>query len=173
MTGARNDDRAGPTRPRSPDQHDRKAPTDTMTKPRPTPPRSPDTMIMMTTTDAPRTGSPCQCSPICLSGSLSFLPDHLLSPPSMNTRSSAQKRNGIGPIGLDEVARDELLSPVRPIQHGFLDSPSMNTRSSAQKRRGDDHAFTETSDEDATIKYPNQKSRKHMNEDELLLLLVE
>ena len=128
---------------------------------------------MMTTTDAPMTGSPCPCSPICPSGSVSFLPDHLLSPPSMNTRSSAQKRNGSGPIGLDEVALDELLSPVRHIQLGSFDSPSRNTRSSAQKQRGDDFATTETSDEEATIRYPNRKSRKLMNEDELLLILVE
>jgi hypothetical protein len=91
----------------------------------------------------------------------------------MNTRSSAQKRNGSGPIGLDEVALDELLSPVRHIQLGSFDSPSRNTRSSAQKRRGDDFATTETSDEEATIRYPNRKSRKRMNEDELLLILVE
>jgi hypothetical protein len=91
----------------------------------------------------------------------------------MNTRSSAQKQNGGGPIGLDEVALDELLSPVRHIQLGSFDSPSRNTRSSAQKQRGDDFATTETSDEEATIRYPNRKSRKLMNEDELLLILVE
>jgi len=90
-----------------------------------------------------RTGSPCCHSPICPCDSISFLPD-------------------------------QLLLPARTIQHGVLDSPLMNTRSSAQKRRGDDHAFNKTSNaEEATIKYPNQKSRKSMNEDELLLILVE
>ena len=72
------------------------------------------------------------------------------------------------------MALDEQLNtPVRRIQLGSFDSPSRNTRSSAQKRRGDDLATTETSDDEATIRYPNRKSRKLMNEDELLLILVE
>ena len=77
------------TQPRSPDRHNRKAPTDTTTKP-------PRHNFQMTTTDSPRTGSPCPDASSV---------DELLSPvrhiqpgifdsPSMNTRSSAQKQRG-------------------------------------------------------------------------------
>jgi hypothetical protein len=80
----------------------------------------------------------------------------------MNTRSSAQKQNGGGPIGPDAVAVDELFLPVRRIQPGIFDLPSMNTRSSAQKRRGDDDHVTKGGEEEQATIRSSYQNRKRM-----------